>query len=40
MIMGGDQSLAISISVARDFVNKVPAENNAAPKRPVPEGVI
>ncbi len=40
MIMGGDQSLAISISVARDFVNKVLAENKATPKRPVPEGVI
>jgi len=40
MIMGGDQSLAISISVAREFVNKVLAENKAQSSRPVPEGVI
>jgi serine protease Do len=40
MIMGGDQSLAISISVAREFVNKVLAENKDVSKRRVPEGVI
>jgi S1-C subfamily serine protease len=37
MIMGGDQSLAISISVAREFVIKVLAENKAESKRPVPD---
>ncbi|MBI5842735.1 MAG: trypsin-like peptidase domain-containing protein [Chloroflexi bacterium] len=40
MIMGGDQSLAISISVARDFVSKVRAENKVELKRPISEGVI
>jgi serine protease Do len=38
MIMGGDQSLAISSAVARGFVEKVLAESRH--KRPVPEGVI
>jgi len=36
MIMGGDQSLAISASVARGFVEKALAEV----KRPIAEGVI
>ena len=40
MIMGGDQSLAISISVARDFVSKVLAENKVELKRPISEGAI
>jgi serine protease Do len=40
MIMGGDQSLAISISVAREFVNNVLAESKDVSKRTVPEGVI
>lgn len=36
MIMGGDQSLAIAVSAARDFVSKVLAET----RRPVADGVI
>ncbi len=42
MIMGGDQSLAIAISAAQEFVDKVVRENklDKSAKRRVAEGVI
>lgn len=36
MIMGGDQSIAISVSVMKDFVAKALSEQ----KKPVPEGML
>lgn len=40
MIMGGDQSLAIAVSVAREFVGEALAANRIESKRPIPEGAI
>jgi len=40
MIMGGDQSLAIAVSVAREFVGEALAANRTESKEPVPEGAI
>jgi serine protease Do len=40
MIMGGDQSLAIAVSVAREFVSEALAANRTESKRPIPEGAI
>jgi serine protease Do len=42
MIMGGDQSLAISVQAARDFVKKVVGEEKigVGDQQPIPEGVL
>ena len=40
MIIGGDQSVAIAVSVARDFVGKAIAEQKIEKHRAIPEGVI